>query len=50
MKVIRHIRSWLTMKKVKLFTRTMAGNVYVYEDCYKRKWLYVRIFNWYYKR
>jgi len=35
----RYLFSWITMRKVKLFTPTMSGNIYVYEDCYKQKWL-----------
>ena len=37
--VISRCLSYLTMRKVRLFTPTMSGNIYVYKDCYGVKWL-----------
>ena len=37
--VISRFLSYLTMRKVRLFTPTMSGNIYVYKDCYGVKWL-----------
>lgn len=37
--VISRCLSYLTMRKVRLFTPTMSGNIYVYKDCYEVKWL-----------
>ena len=37
--VISPCLSYLTMRKVRLFTPTMSGNIYVYKDCYGVKWL-----------
>lgn len=35
----RYLISRITMKRIKLFTPTMSGNIYIYEDYYKQKWL-----------
>ena len=37
--VISCCLSYLTMRKVRLFTPTISGNIYVYKDCYEVKWL-----------
>jgi len=34
-----YLISWITMKKTKLFTSTMSGDIYIYEDYYKHQWL-----------
>jgi len=37
--IVSRCFSYLAMRKVRLFTPTMGGNIYVYKDCYGVKWL-----------
>lgn len=39
MKLIKTVISYITMKKIKLFTITMSGNIYIYKDIYNDEWL-----------